>query len=523
MRLLMAGVPQMWPCQRRARTRIVHVYRHRIEAIRRPHVRYAAGGAGLGMLPADEEDGKDTVVAEQIPADNTEDKTAEASETQSDAAEEPGAEKEPVARAERSARAAGVDVTVRAKSSKPAKHAKGKQPARAGFSVREKVLVCVAAVLAIVAIAGFVMFANATPGDDVAASVNGTAIAEEDVATWIAQYRASYSLSDDDDFADYLNSSSTTVSSVRITAIDQLALNMLILERAEELGVTPTEAEAQEQLEAVKESMSLGDDEVWAETLEEYALTEEDLLEQYTVNLAQEAICEADVDLRDATDDELLSYMQSYLAGSTQYHAYRIMFTGDDASDEVYEVYELLETMQDDGELTVETFSTMAVQYSDEETVAETGGSYAWSGSEMADEVKDAIEDATVGALVSVEYVEDDAAYEIIYCDTSYSFADSDSLTELPDDVPDALMAEIEDAAAEVVYDTNCSDYLAWMLAQAKITYYPMPDDAAYNVNLSAGISDDADDDESDADDEDADEEDADETDSADEDEADEE
>ena len=393
-------------------------------------------------------------------------------------------------------------VNVNVREARPQRAAGRQGRAAGGLSSREKLLAVLLVVAVIAAIAGFVLFAKAgTAATGAAAKVDDFYIAEEDVAVWISQYRASYSMSDDATFVSSLLSSDMSVSDLRKEAIDQLALSQLILQRAEELGVTPTDEECQEQLDAIKESMSLGDEETWQETLETYNLTEEGLLEQYRVNLAEDAICEQDVDHRDATDDELLSYLQSYLAGTTQYHAYRIMFTGDDAADDAEEVYAMLQEMQEDGELDTASFSTMALQYSAEETVAETGGSYAWSGSEMADEVKEAMEYATVGELIGIETVaEDDDAVEIIYCDTSYTFAESDELTELPDDVPDALLAEVQDAAADEVFETNCDDYLNWLLAQASITYYPVPEDAEYNLDLNATYDDESEDAETDED-----------------------
>ena len=383
-----------------------------------------------------------------------------------------------------------------------------------GLSSREKLLAVLLVVAVIAAIAGFALFARAgITASGAAAKVNDFYIAEEDVAQWIAQYRASYSMSDDSTFVSSLTSNGTSISDLHKEAVDQLALSELILQRAEELGVTPTDEECQEQLDAIKESMSLGDEETWQETLEMYELTEEGLLEQYRVNLAEDAICEEDVDFRDATDDEVLSYMYSYLSGTTQYHAYRIVFSGDDAEERAQEVYDTLQTMQNDGELDVAVFSTMALEYSDEETVADTGGSYAWSGGNMADEVKEAMENATVGELVGTETVEDDdGAYEIIYCDDSYTFPESDELTELPDDVPDELMAEVEEAAAEVVFETNCDSYLSWLLAQASITYYPVPENAEYNLDLSSDFSS-TDEDESDEDAEDTEDSESDESD----------
>ena len=356
---------------------------------------------------------------------------------------------------------------------------------KSSFSGREKVLLVVAVVAAVLAVVGFVLYARAVPPSDAAAKVDDSYIEEEDVAEWISQYRASSQLQDDDDFADALISNSYTVSTFRNYAISELAMNMLIEERAEELGITVSDDEIEEQLEAAKESYASGDDDEWADVLEDYGLTEDDLREQYKINLEQEAICEQDVETRDANDEELLYYIQYYLAGSTQKHAYRIVFTGDGKSDRAKECYEELEELQENGELDVDAFSEIAVAESDEEGVEDTLGNYAWSGSDMDDDVKEIIEYVDEGSISEIESIDGDDAVEIFYCDEEYTFDSASDMEEVPDDVPEELMAEVEEAAADFVYSDNCDSYLSYMLAQAEITYYPVPEDAEYNVDLS--------------------------------------
>ena len=379
--------------------------------------------------------------------------------------------------------------------------------AKRPLSKREKGLVAGIAAALVVAVAAVAVAVVLPTGgsdapDGAAAKVNDSYIYEEDVAEWIEQYRISYGLEDDDDFLSALLEDDLTASTFRIEAINQLALSLLINQTAEELGVTPSDEDAQEQLEALKSSLSLGDDETWAETLEMYGLTEEGLLSQYKTNLAEDAICEAVVEYREASDEEVLAYIQSYLAGTTQKHAYYILFeAGDDESLEACQA-ELAE-LEESGELNVATFSVLAEEYSIDPDVDSTGGSYAWSGGYMSDEAKEILEDLEVGECSEAESYMDSAGDEyvqILFCDEEYTFDSASDLTELPDDVPDELMDEVLEEAAEVVYESNCSSYLSWLLATADITYYPIPQDASYNVISYSTDDDDADDEEEDDD-----------------------
>lgn len=353
------------------------------------------------------------------------------------------------------------------------------------FTVREQALALVTAVAVVFGVVAGALCIMAQVPDGAAAKVNGSYVYESDVAEWVEQYRTSYSLEDDADFADSLISSSVTVSDFRIDAINELAMVVLIQQRASELGATASDEEAQELLEDAKEYYADGDEDTWAEVLENSGYTEEELLEQYKISILQDAVYEADVPKVEATEDELVTYMKAYLADSTQKHAYRILFTGDDAAERAEACLEELEALEEDGGLDLEAFGELAVEYSDDEDVAETLGEYAWSGSDMDDSAKEAVEELEVDMFSDAVSV-DDETVEVLYCDEEYAFPTYSDLVEVPDDVPDELMEEVEEAAADYVWQDDCEEYLVQMLAQAEITYYPLPSDASYNIDLSA-------------------------------------
>lgn len=355
----------------------------------------------------------------------------------------------------------------------------------APLSVRERSLAATAVIAVVVAAVSLVLYFGSLVPADAAAKIDDQYLSEAEVAAWIEQYRLGNGLDDDATFAQTLLNEGENVSTFRQGVVNQIALDMLVEQRASELGISPSDEAIADQLAQAKERFSLGDDNVWAETLSSYNLTEEKLLEQYRSNLAQAAVLEAEVSRRDATDAELLSYLQTNLAGTTQKHAYRIVFIGDDRSQRAQECLAKLDELAESGAVSVEQFSELAASYSDEQGASESGGSYAWSGASMIGEVKDLLADLEVGEHTVAETVEADDALEIIFCDAVYEFPKAAALATVPDDVPDELLDEVREAASEVAWESDCESYLASLLVRAKITYFPVPDDAAYNVDMS--------------------------------------
>lgn len=110
----------------------------------------------------------------------------------------------------------------------------------------------------------------------------------------------------------------------------------------------------------------------------------------------------------------------------------------------------------------------------------------------MSDECKEALEYVDVGSCSEVESIASEGTEEIYFCDAEYTFPSSEELTEIPDDIPDELLEEVEASTVEEVWDDECDAYLQQLLGQAEITYYAMPQDAFYNIY--ADDSDDSDD-----------------------------
>lgn len=357
-----------------------------------------------------------------------------------------------------------------------------------GFSGREKVLCGVAVVAVVAAIAGFGLFAVNSAPSNAAAKYSGGVITEEEVASSIAQYRSAYGYTDDSTFATQLESQNMTVASYRQNTADQLIIAKLVEKRASELGIEVSDDEVAAKVEQIAGQISSGDNSLWQSTLESMGVTEDSLKTRYRADLLQQKVCEQDVPVTDATDDEALDYIKNYLADSTQKLVYTIKFSSDDGkTKKADECYKKLEALKDAGKLTVKKFEELATEYSESDTVASDNGKLGWTGSgNIGSDVSDLISDMKKGAFSEPSTVsEDDDAMEIVYIADTCSFPASDELTSLSSlNVPDELLSIIKSAAAQATWSQNCTKYLAKLLADAKVTYYPVPDDAAYNVSL---------------------------------------
>lgn len=357
-----------------------------------------------------------------------------------------------------------------------------------GFSGREKVLTGVAAVAVVAAIAGFGLFAVNSVPSNVAAKYDGGVITEEEVASSIAQYRSAYGFTDDSTFATQLESQNMTVASYRQNTADQLIIANLVEKRAKELGIEVSDDEVNEKVQQIAGQISSGDDSMWQSTLESMGITEEALQKRYHADLLQQKVCEQDVAVTDATDDEALTYIQTYLSDSTQKLVYRIVFTSDDGKTKKSdECYKKLKALKDAGKLTTKKFSEIAAEYSESDTVSSDKGELGWTGSgNISSDISDAIEDMKKGGVSEPVTVEDDDnALEVVFVADVCKFPSSDNMDSLDSlNVPDELLSIIKSAAAQSVWQSNSTKYLAKLLADAKVTYYPVPDDAAYNVSL---------------------------------------
>ena len=370
---------------------------------------------------------------------------------------------------------------------------KAKENTSRSVSGRTKALVCVAAAIVVVAVIALVVVFSGGQPSNAAAKVGNTYITEDQVTEKIEEYRKNYSLTDDSDFASFLKYYGQTVSQFRESAINEIATELLVEDRAKELGISVSDQEVDAYYNQIKGDNDTSEGSAWANALESIGMTEDTLKQRYKYIVLQDKVFAADVPERDATDDEVLSYAQTYLSGTIQMHVAHIVIKGDDAATRADACYQAIVAARDAGTLNASTFADFARQYSDEENVQQTGGAVGWTGSGLISsdvlEIMSEDDEAEIGEgtlFGLIESSEEQGSYEIAYVDEAYTVPTVSSGMSVADlGAPDGLLEAIRTAAKEEAYTSDCSSYLTKLLEAASVQYYSMPSNAPYNVSLS--------------------------------------
>lgn len=143
----------------------------------------------------------------------------------------------------------------------------------------------------------------------VAATVNGVEIGENCITAYIENFRELQGLESDDDWGTWVIENGYTLGDIRSDTVDSYVNQELIRQAAEQEGVTVTDEAVEERVqeaidEAEKESS-------WDAALEEMGMSEEAYFYNVEVTLLQNELMDAVAPDAEASDDEVLSYIQS--------------------------------------------------------------------------------------------------------------------------------------------------------------------------------------------------------------------
>lgn len=314
---------------------------------------------------------------------------------------------------------------------------------------------------------------KAAQTDQVAASVLDQDITEQMVVDYIDSFRNTMGYTDDDSWAQYLEKQNTTPEKLRSATIYELAGDVVINKKAEELGVIVEDSEIDSEIAKFRESLYATDDDTWESTLETYKTNEEDLRARYKQNLLQEKVYKAVVGDVSATDADMNSYISENLLGTTTKKFIAIYGT---AYTELQSVLETLKKAQSLPEA-IEDVKNSANQTS---VIYEEFG---WDiDSETTTSMKTELSDLDVGAL-SKNLVSDEnvGAYEILYVQDKYTFP-----TEGADvnNCPADLKTMVGKLAKNRVYTISCSSWLNEQLNN-NLHENPMPSGLSYDVEVN--------------------------------------
>ena len=344
----------------------------------------------------------------------------------------------------------------------------------------------------IAAVCGMGLAACSSSGNSggVAATVNGTEIAEDTVTAQIENMRAqvvqSYqssddSLSADDAWGQYLVAIGKTPESLREEAIDSLVEDELVKSGAADKGVTIDEAEVDKSVAEM--SSNYESEEKWKEILEQAGFTEESYRDLIRESLTNQALQEVFQESATADDAAVLETAKSYV---TYYDGAKrsshILFKVEDTSDEAAmeetraKAEEVLARINS-GEI---SFEDAAKEYS-EDSSAEKGGDVGWDRtSNFVTEYTEALEGLELNEVS--EPVESDFGIHIIKC--TEVFEAPEELTSI-DQIPEAFRSTIEEVAKSSAVNEAYQAWIDELKASATIVINPMPANVPYNIDLT--------------------------------------
>lgn len=308
----------------------------------------------------------------------------------------------------------------------------------------------------------------------VAATVNGTDIEEDKVTRAINNMRLSYNYADDEDWKEYLKGQNETPESMRDQTLGTLIDQELILQFAEERGVTTTDEEIQSYVDAMAANYSTP--EKWDEARKEGGFeTDDDYKEALRFSILQQKLQEGFEEAVQLDDEALLAKVQESAASySGAKRSSHILFNEED-QETAQDVLKRIQT----GEL---AFEDAVAEYSQDEGSKENGGDVGWDRlNSFVTEYTDALTNLNKGE-VTADLVQSKYGYHIIMVTDVFEAPET---IESLDQVPTEIVEEIRTTASETDSETAMDDWLLEKKQTSDVTINPMPENVPYNVDMS--------------------------------------
>lgn len=333
-------------------------------------------------------------------------------------------------------------------------------------------VVCVAGVSALCAF-GLAACGSASEGSgQVAATVNGANIYEDDVTEYIENYRASYSLDTEEAWGEWLAQYGYTPESVREDVINSYASREIIKQAIEEYDITVDSSEIDGYVNQMKSNYS--SDEAWQSALSQAGLTEDEYREDIELSLQSEQLREQVAPEEEPAEEDVLSYCQMYAAyydGAKR--SSHILFNVDDQ--------ETAQQVLDQINTGVLDFAAAATEYSTDEGSAANGGDVGWdkltSFVTEYTEGLSTLEKGQVSGLVTSDY-----GIHIIKCTDVFTAPEEVTSS---DQMPVEFVDNIKNMLSSQNQSSAYSTWLEERTEAADIQINDMPDGLPYWVDMS--------------------------------------
>ena len=314
---------------------------------------------------------------------------------------------------------------------------------------------------------------NSTSGSKgvggVAATVNGAEIQEEEVTASVESIRSQMSLTDEDAWGEWMVKYDYTPEKVREEVIDSLVTKQLIIQGAEEKGVTVSDDEVQSYVDQMKQNYA--SDDKWNEALQAVGMTEDEYKSNIKTSLLQQGLMKS-FEGDDPSDEDVLSYAQTYISSfDGAKRSSHILFDADDT--------ETAQSVLDQINAGTLDFAEAAKTYSKDGS-AQNGGDVGWDKlTSFVDEYQSALSGLNKGDVSQL--VESSYGYHIIKC-TDYFHVD-ESVTSI-DQVPKKIVSYVKNILKTQKESTAYSEWMDAYVKKADIQVNDMPKEVPYNVSL---------------------------------------
>ena len=321
----------------------------------------------------------------------------------------------------------------------------------------------------------------------VAATVNGSEIAEDDVTNMIQGIRSQMGMDGEDEWGQWLADNAMTPESVREQMIDSFVQQELIKQGAKEKNISVDSSEIDEIVNTMKANYD--SDEKWSAALEQANFTEDSYRENIENQLLQKKLTESFASDEEPSQEDLLQYAQMYASAydGAKRSSHILFDSGDEAT-----AQSVLDQINS-GEL---DFAEAAKQYSKDNDngnggSAAKGGDVGWDKlnsfvTEYTDALK-GLEKDQVSGLVTSQY-----GIHIIKCTDVFNApkaAGEDgtetvtitSTDQIPSEFLDSIKASLKQQKQNEAAQTWFSEYKE----SADIVINPMPEGLPYAVDMS--------------------------------------
>ena len=342
-------------------------------------------------------------------------------------------------------------------------------------------VVCTVSLSALCVVSITACSGNSTSGSKgvggVAVTVNGAEIQEEEVTASVESIRSQMSLTDEDAWGEWMVKYDYTPEKVREEVIDSLVTKQLIIQGAEEKGVTVSDDEVQSYVDQMKQNYA--SDDKWNEALQAVGMTEDEYKSNIKTSLLQQGLMKS-FEGDDPSDEDVLSYAQTYVSSfDGAKRSSHILFDADDEA--------TAQSVLDQINAGTLDFAEAAKTYS-KDSSAQNGGDVGWDKlNSFVSEYTAGLADLSKGqvsGLVTSSY-----GIHIIKCTDEFTApAELTSLDQLPSEFVEQFRSSLKSSNQSKAYQQWLSD----AKENADIEIKDMPSGLPYDLDMSKYQSDDS-------------------------------